>query len=490
MWAVVLVLLVLMIVYAALTIRYIVGQPNPRTDYAALLHGLVQDAPLNQRAWPVYHAALGKLFPRGHKDIEANRAEINAETHTENWQRGCDWVRANRDVIAQIQRGTKLPVLGVLTKTTNGELYVRSHFDAAFLSDQPLLRADFPYADLNLIATLLFYDAWDRIDNADPASFESVRSLIQLADQVHRQPFAATLEPTLRIQSLNLIDFALSRHPRLWGNANLIALAHVLAPPRVAGDLVDTRRIRIVFYDVVQHIYTDDGAGDGRITPAGTRLLAELLHADPTEWPGSTIDTRHLLIGGATAMIASRKEMLREYDSIMDQFDIELRQDARDVGQNCSTARLERIAESKLQRFHYLPIELGMPRPSHLQWFAERYLAQRDGIEVAIALELFHRKHGAYPKALSELVPDYLPAIPADRITGEPLHYRLANDRPIVYSVGIDRDDDGGVIARSKAGYPMPWLAVGSEIPTCQMSKYQPMSDGDWILYPQPDPRD
>lgn len=38
-----------------------------------------------------------------------------------------------------------------------------------------------------------------------------------------------------------------------------------------------------------------------------------------------------------------------------------------------------------------------------------------------------------------------LPAVPIDRFTGKPLLYRLTNGVPILYSVGADQIDDGGI---------------------------------------------
>ena len=56
----------------------------------------------------------------------------------------------------------------------------------------------------------------------------------------------------------------------------------------------------------------------------------------------------------------------------------------------------------------------------------------------------FHRKHNKWPATLGELSPQYLPQLPVDPITGRALHYKVDNDRPLVYSVGADGDDDGG----------------------------------------------
>jgi hypothetical protein len=48
---------------------------------------------------------------------------------------------------------------------------------------------------------------------------------------------------------------------------------------------------------------------------------------------------------------------------------------------------------------------------------------RRDANRVMMAIEDWHRDKGTYPRALSELIPRYLPAIP-----GEPvLHYRASD---------------------------------------------------------------
>ena len=58
---------------------------------------------------------------------------------------------------------------------------------------------------------------------------------------------------------------------------------------------------------------------------------------------------------------------------------------------------------------------------------------QRDATLVALALNLYHRQHDAWPEHLDELVPDLLPAVPPDRFTGGPLCYRVLEGRPLLY---------------------------------------------------------
>lgn len=63
----------------------------------------------------------------------------------------------------------------------------------------------------------------------------------------------------------------------------------------------------------------------------------------------------------------------------------------------------------------------------------------------AIAVERYRRDHaGALPATLLELVPRYLPAVPEDPVTGQPLLFRQDAAAYAIYSVGIDKKDDGG----------------------------------------------
>jgi hypothetical protein len=63
----------------------------------------------------------------------------------------------------------------------------------------------------------------------------------------------------------------------------------------------------------------------------------------------------------------------------------------------------------------------------------------------AIALKRFHLRHGKWPNALDELVPDFLAKVPIDFMDGKPLRYKFVNTkRYLLYSVGADGKDDGG----------------------------------------------
>ncbi|MCK4252702.1 EI24 domain-containing protein [candidate division WOR-3 bacterium] len=61
-----------------------------------------------------------------------------------------------------------------------------------------------------------------------------------------------------------------------------------------------------------------------------------------------------------------------------------------------------------------------------------------------LAIELYKREKGQYPKNIDGLVPEYLQVIPEDPFTTKSLIYKKDNDKYILYSCGVDMDDDGG----------------------------------------------
>jgi len=63
----------------------------------------------------------------------------------------------------------------------------------------------------------------------------------------------------------------------------------------------------------------------------------------------------------------------------------------------------------------------------------------------AVALKRFELQHQKLPQTLDGLVPEFLPSLPRDPMSGRPLCYRLEAPHPFsLYSVGMDGHDDGG----------------------------------------------
>jgi hypothetical protein len=96
--------------------------------------------------------------------------------------------------------------------------------------------------------------------------------------------------------------------------------------------------------------------------------------------------------------------------------------------------------------------------------------ASVDLARTAIALERYRLAHGEFPESLDALAPQFIAKVPHDVIGGQPLKYRRTSDGQFVlYSIGWNERDDGGVVVIPKGG---------------SQPKFE---EGDWVWrYPQP----
>ena len=76
-----------------------------------------------------------------------------------------------------------------------------------------------------------------------------------------------------------------------------------------------------------------------------------------------------------------------------------------------------------------------------------------DQAQIVCALERHRLRHGQYPPTLAALVPAFISQLPQDIITGQPMIY-LGKDGQsfLLYSVGWNEADDGGIIAHKRDG--------------------------------------
>jgi hypothetical protein len=64
--------------------------------------------------------------------------------------------------------------------------------------------------------------------------------------------------------------------------------------------------------------------------------------------------------------------------------------------------------------------------------------------KLGIALAAYHAEQESYPANLADLTPKYVSKVPQDIFVDNPLRYERHEDGYLLYSVGINRKDDGG----------------------------------------------
>ena len=262
----------------------------------------------------------------------------------------------------------------------------------------------------------------------------------------------------------------LSEQPEVLTDGQLLDLAHRLSA--VQGGRLEVRLSGelLWFHDLMQRLYTDDGQGGGRLTAEGLQSLSRV-NAGSSAHTGPLAPALGLVIAGRYEMTS---EYMRWFAMAEAEFAKPLwRQDTRKLDRE-----RQRLTSSRVYTTRYLPVALILPAMSKFGIEPELVTQERDAACVAVALELYRRRTGYWPASLESLVPDLLPMVPPDRFDGNPLRYRLVDGRPLVYSVGSDRNDDQGRAPRNKAGRRDPQRAR-----LVSQGEREP-ADGDWVLWP------
>ena len=77
---------------------------------------------------------------------------------------------------------------------------------------------------------------------------------------------------------------------------------------------------------------------------------------------------------------------------------------------------------------------------------------------MACGLERYRLAHGQYPETLEALVPQFAENVPHDIVGGQPLKFHRSSDgRFVLYSVGWNQKDDGGVPGQSASEGDWVW---------------------------------
>jgi hypothetical protein len=334
------------------------------------------------------------------------------------------------------------------------------------------------------MANLMVYDMRIAREQKDADRFSrDENAVLDMADQLHGpdQFLVGNIAGMgLDLMAYGSLDATLNQQPALLSDGQLSQIAHRLAGPKTAADLVDLHAERLAAADLIQRIFSNNGHGNGHITAFGMKLLRltlPLYFATDKFQPNE----KAVLAGPVPVValtMAPRREFLAMYDRILDQEAAELWQPVRSITGPTAYQALSDMSKSDWFLLRYGPLAQMVPSVWPARVVAARLLGRRDGLLVGIALELFRRHHGRYPATLNELPPLLLPTVPVDRITGEPLHYKLVAGKPLVYSVGADRVDDGGT----------PAMSQGTNTPDSNAAAYfwgGTPPRGDWILYPQ-----
>lgn len=498
-----------MVAYLFLGLWMMMGRAHVAVDYLAIVNRDAVKVPENERAWPLYRAALLELGPKSSPGAfypDVTIPDSTARPGSKEWPHTEKLLRVHADAISKLRAAAGRHGLGFVPSTSFAaftaedlqlfDVKLTEEQSAAFKSqtveDRWLISTLLPHLQqLRSAAFVLAADARRAATEGDgPTALADVTSLFGVSRHTVETPFLVNLLVSVAIQqaACEAIADIMADEPQLWTDAELRDLAHTMAAAKI-----DWQRClegeSSGFRDVMQRLYTDDGHGDGRLaysTSNGQNVFQTLdsfigTGIDSSNSPYANDALAMLMLPTANFVVASRKEMTATHDVFLHAAAVKISTPfwKQDELVPLDDSLLSERAGT-LEKYRYAFVRLMVPAFDSLRNRIEEIEGMRDGVFIGIALELYHREHKAWPKSLSELSPRWLPAVPVDRITGKPLGYKIVADRPIVYSVGVDRDDDSG---RTPGGdQPNASSAKNFQLEASSLAE----QEGDWLIWGGP----
>ena len=251
--------------------------------------------------------------------------------------------------------------------------------------------------------------------------------------------------------------------PDLLSEAQLARVQRAFEGVPPALQALDLSLERMMFADVLQCLWTDNGSGNGWYRNEGA-VIDGLIPKTvvPTQMKGKSWidpDARHDLLDPsvlvylsatvrplAALAVADRRQARDFADRWFDRWeslsDLALKDRAE-----VDRARAEFDAELRANgsRMAVVRLALGEFGRGRLAIAAIYDRARCEAIATACAATRFRRAHGRWPTSAEELVPDFMRHVPIDGYTGAPVRMAEDGEGFRIWSVGQNLRDDGGV---------------------------------------------
>jgi len=327
-------------------------------------------------------------------------------------------------------------------------------------------------------------DAYLALTEGDPdrlcRNLESISGTANHAAEV-RHPFCGSKALSFRAMIYTVINDVLADSPDLLADKHLDQLNEVLD----TGSDLRLMRLEEKLYeglDLIQRIYADDGKGGGRLSPDLVRVMS----MDDPFYSSDGVFSRYLtsmyLFDQGSHLFPDRETFTHwveaGYNQVLDDINTPKWQ------QSQSDPVIEWDDLSRYEEPYQGLIYSFIPVAGWERWSVDQNDAIRESLLAGIALERYRRVQGGWPASLEELVPQYLSDVPADPFTGQPVGYAVGDGGPVIYSVGVDRDDDGGRPPQDQSINPLM-----GQPDMMSVRRWLPLEegyvDGDWVLYPE-----
>ncbi len=490
-------LLAFVCLYLVVAVRDWGQRPNIVVDHIAALNAPIAAIPVSERAWPLMREGLvsarGLVEPS--PDLEPGASESRArvlaallgqaQDALPGWHgSGEAWLqsepRFSPEAIDEFFSGNDEGRTKLLEAATRENLGFEITSDGPsdplereFLGLEPLVMGErgatptqvdpltgsivslgLPHlGSVRSAARLLDADArYALLDGDATRAIEDFEAMLEFGRMVR--------EPSLLINQLvgaaidqlvyqSLLD-GLAMTPEAFTDGDLRSVVAMLEGLDEARFIVDLKCERLFFEDIAQRIYTDDGDGDGRITFHGAQAVTGIGSPGASGGPAVLQFLAGPIVSRA---MLSRAEALELWNELFDAFTVAAKANAWEIDRwsisNVGGLHVASLADSPISSIRHFPLTLLVPAIDSAILTGHAGRADRDLVIGVANIEAARRRLGAWPASLEEAELDRLPLDPMD---GRNLAFGLVGGRPTFWSIGPDRDDDGGAEIITRRG--------------------------------------
>jgi len=513
--------------FLILVFVFYLGKPQPSVDYLAVINRPVLAAADHDKGWTIYSDLwikhgfsegggfdLRALYVPGHEEEVINK--LVRPSDGELWPAATKRLAEIEDLLEGFRVGGVRPSFGVPLHIDLAE-YSEADFQALFpnrdrqqmsaeVQDQfgiemsGMIRSVYmPHVPvMRNAARLLIVDTRWAIQQGDlERATRNIEAMLGISIQVteNKSLYCSLTGYAIKSQTLDLIGECLHSHVA-FTDQHLERIRIAVAKVPIA-EMVDIVFERAQFMDLVQKSYTDDGQGDGRITPKGLQILKEIEAL--TFWPDSSSPkppsgwsfpylTQEDLPPTSLLVFASRKQLTDKADEYFQIMDADMKVGASDDVAHTIGDEMRELSDG------YVFIKMLFPAFHFVRQARVRAQVNTDSVLAALGVIRYQREHGRLPETLNDLVGEFLEQVPQDPFDNQSLRYVPKGDTFVIYSVGVNGVDDGGqVVMRRRGEDYRSFVADPSQAEDADELRPLPAGSydlqfnypGDWILWPR-----
>ncbi len=407
-------------------IWFMSGRPVITTDYVAELNRVnrpVTDESLN--AAPLYHKAAER-YSKLPEDISLLLLRKKYwEVAPEEKQLMAKWLTDNQEILELVVAGTQKPYYW----RTYGNKQNTSEMISILPTDLNKFR--------NLVRALIWRARLSAEQNQYEDAFNDVKSCYRFGRHLKGDGFLVeqlTAFSTEMVATRTLRDI-LSEH-RI--DAARLATLQKDYAQMIADEnfVIGLEAEKMSLFDEIQRSFTADGRGGGHLYIVRIREIAEFFDWSDTDSWLVTNFVRVLFTHPNKQQTLTAANKFYDYTQ-----EATLKTPAR--------MRTEQIdIDREAQRLSSGNVLLSMFLPSIERIIEYSYLSKADvqATLAIIAILRYKQDTGGYPEDLEQLTADaYLKELPMDPYSDKLLVYKKTGESFVLYSLGPDFDDDGGV---------------------------------------------